>query len=1219
MPPLAFSAPATRRSRCRLLFPLLGLLGVLTHCTAHGAEPPNTEGGTLPLTRLLEMRNALPSKTLRVATIAPPERPLESAGNQVLKALSNQYLDLIGDQLGLTFERVELPSPQAAIQALLDRRIDLLPRASEFEAHEPGLILSQPYLDNQPIIVGRNNDQSLPPDLSGKRVLVLENYLRPAMVRQAYPQAEVALVRTTAQAFEQLASEQADAFISDKFRANLYMQARPDLGLHNKFAAYLPNTGFAFAMRRDDRALRTLIDYVLGNIPEAHKQKIQHSSSQQPFPFAPTESFSLSPTELAWLGAHRRIRLLAEEAPPYLYRRADGQWAGLSINLLQTLASTLRLQLEIQPSQSKAGDLAQLLAGNADLTTRSLAVSDGARGVGFSQAYGTRNWAFIIRAGDSSPSSLEAMQGRKLALPRNHPLLGYLRQRYPGIQLLLTEHYREALDRVLQHQVDATLDTPVGTEALPGQGLQFGLSFEATPTPHQFAVAPGSRELLSILDKLLDALAKTPQSDIQLIAEQRPDAALWEWIAEQAWHVLLVALLIFVLSLIWNWRLKRQIKETNSAQTRLQDKLAFQFSLLNGLPTPLYVCDLEGRLSTCNRAYEEFFSTRQEQVRERLPTEQPSMPEDFAQALQEEHRLLLASHRPRFLDTRLLINGQERYLYQWLVPFYNARGVLQGLLGGWLDISERKHLELKLREAKQAAQQASAAKSEFLASMSHELRTPLNALVGLLELETCSRQTPSHHLRVAQQSATSMIDLIGNILDLDKIESGLMQLAPHPTALEPLLSNSLGLFAAQAQEKNLHLRFDYQATPHRLYLVDALRLQQIFHNLISNALKFTDRGSIQARVTERVLRPGVSLLTLSVRDTGIGIPQALQPLIFEPYRQASARTAHLYGGSGLGLSICSQLSQLMDGHIWLESEPGQGCCVHVELPLKWQPALAPPLELPAPQQATQALRVLVVDDVSTNGLVLTLQLQRLGHQAQHVSSGEQALLALREAPYDVLISDCNMPEMDGYALTRAVREDEQRRGLAARLIIGYTASALSNEATQCSNAGMNDLMVKPVTLARLREVLSHHAPIDAEPRTQRPFNLDHLDEVGKKSAILRRRILLELTQNLQQEIAQLRLADLAETPQVIGDLSHRLSGVACLIDAREMAASCHALRQADAQQPAAIRRCQAELLATLERIFDQAKADLAALRQPFQPWSRGIARAPLVQSRTRPI
>ena len=677
------------------------------------------------------------------------------------------------------------------------------------------------------------------------------------------------------------------------------------------------------------------------------------------------------------------------------------------------------------------------------------------------------------------------------------------------------------------------------------------------------------------------------------VSAPAPIHSPWALVSDQAWAIALVILVIFLSSLYWNWRLQIQVRQRKSAQAELQDKLAFQFSLINSLPTPLYVCDLQGRLNTCNRAYEELFCTALENIRGQLPTEQDCLPSIFSQNLQHAHRRLLRAHQPHFVDTSLELNGVLRQLYQWLVPFYNARGELEGLLGGWLDISERKQLELKLRESKQIAQKASAAKSEFLATMSHELRTPLNALVGLLELEASAEPTPSMNLRVAQQSAMSMIDLIGNILDLDKIESGLMQLTPAPTALQPLLSSSLRLFAAQAHEKHLELSLDYCAAPQRMHHLDALRLQQIVHNLISNALKFTHSGAIRIWVQESDTGPDTSLLKLTVSDSGIGIPQEQQAEIFEPYRQAHASIAHLYGGSGLGLSICHQLVQLMGGRIWLDSQPGQGCAVSLELPLTWQAVSPPSAKRRAPTaQASRALHVLVVDDVSTNGLVMALQLERLGHQAAHVCSGAEALLALQLESYDVLISDCNMPDMDGYELTRTVRPAEKNRQAWPLSIIGYTASALTKEATRCLEAGMNQLMIKPVTLERLQEVLSTHHFAPAPTPCEEPIcslNLQHL-ETFADTPELRRRVLLELRNNLGEEIAQ--LCRLPATTQAVDDLVHRLNGVACLIDAEDLARACHALKQLAEGDPSGIANGLLALRQSLATLHDDVQQAL---------------------------
>ncbi|ROL96312.1 hypothetical protein BK640_26250 [Pseudomonas protegens] len=201
--------------------------------------------------------------------------------------------------------------------------------------------------------------------------------------------------------------------------------------------------------------------------------------------------------------------------------------------------------------------------------------------------------------------------------------------------------------------------------------------------------------------------------------------------------------------------------------------------------------------------------------------------------------------------------------------------------------------------------------------------------------------------------------------------------------------------------------------------------------------------------------------------------------------------------------------------------------------------------------------------------------------------------------------------MDGYSLARAVREAEQQSGAPPRLIVGYTASALSNEATQCSNAGMNDLMIKPVTLARLQEVLGSHTGAGEE--RVRAFDIDHLRDLGENSPTLHRRILNELTKNLQQEIAELRTCVLANTPHLINDLTHRLSGVACLINAQDMARTCDALRKVDVTHLPSVRNCQQALLNAMEQVYEEARKQLASLREAPDADSPPLPQTPQVQ------
>ncbi|HBO5500709.1 transporter substrate-binding domain-containing protein [Pseudomonas aeruginosa] len=1168
----------------------LCLLGLLPWQPTSAADAPPAQ--PVSLTQLLRMRQELPERPLRIAQVAYPPGQQESNGSRILNGIGDDYLRLIGEFLDLPLERVAYPSVEASFAGLRNGEVDLLPRASDFERHLPGLVFSHPYLNSAPIIIGRSDDQSLPPDLKGKRVLLLNHYLHPATVRQAYPEAILESVRGTASGLQRLAEGQADAFIGDKTRANRYMLQRPDLKLQNKFAANLPSEGFAFAALDSRRDLISLVDHVLETIPDSRKHEFLQRWTPSRQLFAPTEAFALSHGEREWLGQKPHLRLIVRSNPPYFFRNSHGQWDGLGLDVLRYLSDAYGLPLEILDGQSPAQDQRRLERGEALLASSIPPTPERRRRLAFSMPFGVQDWAFVIRPHSSSPSSLEAMTGRRLAIAADHPLRDYLAKRYPRIELVLTESGHESFSLVESGEVDATLQSVHNNRRwLQEHGLRQGEHVEATPTPQVFALAPGNRELLGILDKLLGNLAQEGDagSGLRLMASGPQDDNLWQHLPDGFWHALLLVAVIILLSLLWNWRLKNQVRQRRIAQNQLRDQLAFQFSLLNGLPTPLYVRDLEGRLSTCNRAYEQFFGSSLEEMRGTTPSEQGICPPSLARTLELEYGELVEHRQPRYLDCCIEVAGEAHQIYQWLVPFYNARGKLQGLLGGWIDISERKHLETQLRDARRTAMAASAAKGQFLASMSHELRTPLNALVGLLELE--GQRAPSENLRIAQRSASSMIDLIGNILDLDKIESGQMQLAPQPTDLGSLLPECLELFVAQARQRDLALELDCALPAQRRYRVDPLRLRQVLYNLLSNALKFTEAGRVCLKVEERPLDERRSLLAFRVTDTGIGIPRELQPRLLEPYRQAHADTALRYGGSGLGLSICNQLVQLMGGRIWLDSEPGCGCETGFELPLEWLPATEEPGAVtPIGSEAAGALKVLIVDDVSTNGLVLRQQLAKLGHEATFVRSSEAALDAWENERYDILISDCNMPGMDGYDLTRCIRERDRQRGLPRRLVIGYTASALAGEAERCRDAGMDELMIKPVTLGRLREVLASERPEPVAPPAGCGFDISHVESLIGADPTLLQHLLAELRGNLQQERAELRQP---VAPAAVEQLVHRLSGLACTIDAPGLIRACLALESAVGHGEAALKRQQAQLLSVIDSLLADVERQLA--------------------------
>jgi signal transduction histidine kinase/CheY-like chemotaxis protein len=374
----------------------------------------------------------------------------------------------------------------------------------------------------------------------------------------------------------------------------------------------------------------------------------------------------------------------------------------------------------------------------------------------------------------------------------------------------------------------------------------------------------------------------------------------------------------------------------------------------------------------------------------------------------------------------------------------------------------------RLRREREAAEAASRAKTAFLANMSHELRTPLNGVLGMLDLLADERLPPQARERAetAQASARHLLAVIGDILDMSKLEAGRVELERMPFALGALLRRCQATFAAAAEAKRIGLAVKVAPAAEGWFLGDPTRLAQVVTNLLANAVKFTAAGGVVLSA-EAAPGEGDAVVLIAVRDTGIGIPPDSQRTLFDKFTQADSSTTRRYGGTGLGLAICRELVQLMDGAIEVESEQGRGTTFRLRLPLRRAPApeIATP---PAPAAAPAAARVLLVEDDRVGRLVATTMLRKLGAEVDAAASGTEALERASATRFDLILMDIQMPGMDGLTATRAIRAGE---GPNARTrIVALSANAFSEDVARSLEAGMDDHASKPVareTLARL--------------------------------------------------------------------------------------------------------------------------------------------------------
>lgn len=1058
---------------------------------AQGSLLLHTSEQPLPALPLSAQQSAwLQNKHILQVGVSPTDAPpytLSNRANQ-LEGISAEYIALIARQLGLTVNIVTYDNSDQVWRALAKGDIDIIPSITQLPASNR-FELSTPYASDQPILAVKNSDnQTLPADLNNVRLAASRDYLSFSQLQKAYPRARIQIYDSYQEAMSAVAFGNSRVFLG-----NSYHIGRNYLNnLRLEGMAALPERTVSFAMQRSNVTLNALINDAIKHVPMNVAADIRQfwqsgysgSAVQQMTPLA------LTATEQRWVASHPVVKVLLygkDNTAPVAFIDQDGSVRGIAIDVLALVGLKTGLRFTFSSNDSLASVADEVNTRNADMIAALAPSAERQKSMDFTVPYTRSAFALITAANNQSIQQLADMRGKKLALVRHAALDDYIRQHYPDINITYFDSDKALYDSVASGDMDATIGLLITADYQLANRYRGKLKIANTIGNFTayivYAVGKADPELHSILNKVLITI---PPDELELLANRwRPNNMV---VIDSFWMqhrtkllsgagIVLLLLLIAIGRTLW---LRRQMKLAAQQQQQLASQLLLMEKLIDGMPYPISLRTLEGQLTYCNHLYEIYAGTSFDQLKNRTlaDTPGPLQPEQVA-FFQQKMQQVIATREP-YSGDHLLASVQDKAASVmtnfWIMPWLGQQDEVLGVVAGMWDVSERHRLVQQLSETSDRAEASNRAKSTFLSTMSHEIRTPMNAIIGMLDMairqgKQGKQDIPA--LEVAYQSAEGLVGLIGDILDLSRIEGGHLEFRPEPVNLVSLIDQLLVIFNGLALDKNILLEKRLPTAPVASVIGDPLRIKQVLSNLLSNAIKFTDQGKVSLTLSCAVEKDKNHFI-IEVQDSGTGIKPEQLAALFKPFAQADNRRA----GTGLGLYISRTLCESMEGTLTLTSQPGYGTCARAEfsLPLAGQAVNTERREQPI-IIAAQAMNILVVDDNNANRILLAKQLAWLGHHAHVATNGQEGYAMWQTTPFDLIITDCNMPGMNGFELTQKIRAEEVHLGRTRSRILGFTANAMHEIYARCQAAGMDDCLLKPCSLSTLSEMLNRRGAV----------------------------------------------------------------------------------------------------------------------------------------------
>lgn len=1103
--------------------------------------------------------------------------PFERVENGQPEGLTYDYLVEATNQLGLKVTTRRYASWADVLQAACSGEVDIVMDVALTAERTRCMVFTREYAEAPVALVSRLQDSRAARDagLEGLRVVTERDFAFSDSARERYPAAQHVQAQTTLEALQMVSDGHADVYLGNAYVATALIAETgiPRIGLLRP--SDMPLDSLHFGVPNAKQTLAEVLDLALTSIPEARSHAIR-AQWLPPLNWLGSGKLALTASERQALAQPLSIGFAPRWAP-ISFIDEEGQPSGIAGEYLEYFHAVGADKLKLLPLDSWRAIRDAMRDGRLDAV---IGVPNDTTAFGddwvFSQPFLTVSNVIVVRDSSGRVLDMSDLNGSRVALSDPERLGSLLRAQAPDVVVVEVATAQDGLERVRSGRADAY----IGNLAVVDRFLRDRYSGElhiAAPAGVEdrlaLAVRPQHAALASAFDRMLMSMTPREREAIRTdwMAVEYRTGFDWQIFLKWAIPLALVLLTAGVVHAVGHIRLRREVEQRRLIEKRLAE-------VTGNLPAVVYQVQRspDGQLSFSYIAGDmpSLFGLEVEQaIRNERELFSRVHPEDQPLLATEVERAAAAVDNI-VLDFRVRSEDGWRWIRSRAQPHHADDGSLQWS-GYWIDVTQVRAQAQALEAAKASAEQATEAKASFLATMSHEIRTPMSGVLGMLEIlaHTGLDSEQRRVLATIEDSAQMLRQILDDILDFSKMEAGALVLEATPISLRRTIDNTQQMLMTQATAKGLLLsnRIDPRVAQH--HMADGIRLRQVLFNLLSNAIKFTAQGRVNILLDLLEERPGAQRIRLTIHDTGIGISEEQQTYLFSPFMQAEASTTRRYGGTGLGLSICQRLAELMDGQLELRSALGEGTEVSLTV---WLPTAAADADVAATAVPSEtvllplALRqqnVLIVEDHPTNQDLMRWRMQQLGLKHEVAGDGLAALAMLAKGNFDLIITDCRMPGMDGYEMTREIRRMEASNPHRKRMpIIALTASALDEEARRCQEAGMDDFLAKPVPLVTLRQALIRWLHEDAEHAG------DHRDEgqggdlpvqvkvpdsrvpvvqtISAREALIARfgsmqvadRMIVSIVATTQEDLQAMDVAIAAQDDAACADRLHRIAG-----------------------------------------------------------------------------